>query len=206
MKIVAIISQKGGVSKTTLSIHLAVMAQMQGKQAAIVDLDPQASATQWKDIRAADTPAVVSAQAARLPQVLESARSAGADIVILDTAPHSDGIAVAAARVADLILIPTKCGILDLQAVANSADIVSIANKPAAIVLSAVPVRGQTAEQAREALQSLGLEICPLTTGDRAAYRNSLVLGLTAQEYEPNGKAAEEIKELYKWICNKVIL
>jgi chromosome partitioning protein len=99
-----------------------------------------------------------------------------------------------AARIADFILIPTKCGILDLQAVSSSVDMASIAKRPAAIVLCAVPVRGATAEQAREALKPLGLEVCPITTGDRAAYRNALVSGLTAQNTNQTEKQRRKSK------------
>ena len=60
MKTVAILSQKGGTGKTTLSLHLAVAAEQAGKAAVVIDLDPQASAMAWKDIRKADTPEVVS--------------------------------------------------------------------------------------------------------------------------------------------------
>ena len=206
MKIIAIISQKGGAAKTTLATHLAVEAIRQGKQAAIIDLDPQASAARWKDIREADTPVVLSAQAARLKEVFTQAQEAGIDLLFLDTAPHSDSISIAAARSADFILIPTKCSMFDFQAVPNSVDIaVSVAKKPTAIVLCEVPVRGTTVEQVREGLESLGVDICPYTTGDRAAYRNAVAVGLTAPEYEPHGKAAEEIKQLYAWVYNKVV-
>src|SRR5215212_7208853 len=168
MKVIAILSQKGGATKTTLAIHLAVAAIEEGKAVAIIDLDPQASATKWKDLRAAETPVVVSAQASRLSHALESAKGAGADLILIDTAPHSDSIAVTAAKSADLILIPTRCSILDLQAVPNTIDMVTYLRTPAAIVLTAIPTRGITAEQAREALQALDTEICPFTTGDRA--------------------------------------
>lgn len=60
MKTLAIISQKGGVGKTTLATALAVAAEREGKIAAVFDLDPQASAAFWKDTRTADTPAVVA--------------------------------------------------------------------------------------------------------------------------------------------------
>ena len=93
MKIIAIVAQKGGAGKTTLALHLAVAADRQGRSAVIVDLDPQASAAAWGDSREAETPAVVSAQAARLPQVLETARNHGAEFVVLDTAPHSESTA-----------------------------------------------------------------------------------------------------------------
>jgi chromosome partitioning protein len=52
----------------------------------------------------------------------------------------------------------------------------------------------------------LGVEICPYGTGDRAAYKNAPTFGMVAAEYEPKGKAAEEIKALYEWVCNKVIM
>ena len=51
MKIISFISQKGGVGKTTLAIHLAVAFSADGLNVAILDLDPQASAAEWKDFR-----------------------------------------------------------------------------------------------------------------------------------------------------------
>ena len=65
MDIVAIIAQKGGTGKTTLAVSLAVAAERAGRTAAIVDLDPQASASNWGDRREAASPVVVSAQPAR---------------------------------------------------------------------------------------------------------------------------------------------
>ena len=47
VKVIAIICQKGGVRKTSLSVHLATAAVLAGHQAAVIDLDPQATATSW---------------------------------------------------------------------------------------------------------------------------------------------------------------
>lgn len=65
MKTIALVSQKGGVGKTTLATGLAVAAHQAGLSAAIFDLDPQASAAFWKDTREAAEPAVVPIPAAR---------------------------------------------------------------------------------------------------------------------------------------------
>lgn len=201
MKVLAILSQKGGAGKTTLALHLAVAAERDGKSAAVIDLDPQASATSWGDSREAEAPAIVSAQSSRLQKVLDAARTSGAGFVVIDTAPHSESAALAAARVADFILVPCRPAILDLRAISNSIDLAKMAEKPAAVVLNAVPPRGSLAQDAEEAVNGYGVTVAPVHIGQRAAFQHSLTMGQTAQEYEPGGKAAEEIGELYQWIC-----
>lgn len=204
MKVIALISQKGGAGKTTLALHLAVAAEQAGRSTAIIDLDPQASAASWGDSRQAETPAVVSAQAARLNQVLEAARNAGADLVMIDTAPHSEHSALAAARAADLILIPCRPAILDLRAIGSTIDLAKMAGKTAIVVLNTVPPRGPLAEEAAQAIAGYGVEVAPVHLGHRAAFQHALTAGLTAQEYEPNGKATEEVTQLYQWTCKQV--
>lgn len=206
MKTVAIIAQKGGTGKTTLSVHLAVAAELAGKSAVIVDLDPQASATSWKDLRREETPVVVSAQPARLDQVLKTAAQHGAELAIIDTAPHSESASLAAARQADLILIPCRPAILDLRAINVSVDLVKLAGKRAAVVLNAVPPRGSLGDEAAEAIKGYDVELSPARMGHRAAYQHCLALGQTAQEYEPEGTAADEVKAIYKWTCKQVNL
>jgi len=201
MHVIAILSQKGGTGKTTLSLHLAVAAERAGHVAAVIDLDPQASAAGWKDSRPGETPVVVSIPSTRLPQALDLARGAGADLVLLDTAPHSSEVALAAAEAADLVLIPCRAGILDLRAIGATARLAKIAGKPAHVILNSMPPRATNIiADAREAVRVHGLDVAPVTIQQRAAYAHALTAGQTAQEYEPNGKAAEEMAELYAWL------
>ena len=205
LKTLAIISQKGGAGKTTLALNLAVAAELEDVPTVIIDLDPQASAKTWHDIRAKkDAPFVVSSQASRLDEVLEISRANGAGLVIIDTAPHSEAAALGAARAADLVLIPCRPAILDLKAIGTSADLATLAKKPAGVVLNAVPHQGKLAEEAEEAVRSYGLAIAPVRLTQRAAYVHSLTAGQAVIEFEPAGKAAQEIKELYKWTRTRV--
>jgi chromosome partitioning protein len=76
---------------------------------------------------------------------------------------------------------------------------------PAVIVLNAVPAGKTTAEAsvvtaARVALSAYGLPVCPVAIGHRMALQHALNDGRTAVEYEPDGKAAQEIKRLWRWI------
>jgi chromosome partitioning protein len=204
MKTIAIISQKGGAGKTTLALHLAVAAERNGQTAVIIDLDPQASATSWKDSRPGDTPAVVSVQSARLAAVLEAAKNGGARICIIDTAPHSESAALAAARAADLILIPCRPAILDLRAISSTIDLAKIAGKQVAVVLNSVPPRGSLADEAVSAVAGYGIDVAPVRIGQRAAFMYALTNGQTSQEYEPSGKGAAEVQQLYIWTCKQV--
>ena len=204
MLTIALVSQKGGAGKTSLALNLAVAAEFAGRAALIVDLDPQASAAGWADSRKAETPVVVSAQAARLAQVLATAREHGASLCIIDTAPHAESPALAAARAADLVLVPCRASILDLLAVTASQTIAQLAGTPASAVLCGVPARGPLAYEAQRALEANGLSVAPVRIGHRAAFVHAATAGQGVQEYEPKGKAAYEIAHLYEWTCSQV--
>ena len=60
MNILAVLSRKGGTGKTTLTVNLAIAAELVGHKVAIVDLDSQASASEWGDWREAEIPEVIS--------------------------------------------------------------------------------------------------------------------------------------------------
>ena len=205
MRTLAIISQKGGAGKTTLAINVSVAAERAtGGKVTIIDLDPQASAASWGDSREQASPAVISAQASRLPQCLEGARKAGVQFAIIDTAPHSESAAIAAARAADLVLIPCRPAILDLRAISNTVDLVKLAGTPAAVVLNSVPPRGSLADEAAEAIAGYDVPLVPVRITQRAGFVHSLTLGRSIQEYEPSGKGAQEIQQLYLWVCSTV--
>jgi chromosome partitioning protein len=201
MQTIAIISQKGGTGKTTLALNLAVAAELSGLPAAIIDLDPQASAKEWAKSRTSATPVVISAHASQLEEVLAAARDNGAALTIIDTAPHSERDALAAARAADLILIPCRPAILDLRAMSSTKELADLARTPAAAVINAAPPRGHLADEAADAIRGYGLTVAPVTIAQRAPFVHSLTVGKTVLEFEPGSKAAEEINELLKFAC-----
>jgi chromosome partitioning protein len=204
MKTVAIISQKGGAGKTTLAVHLATAAATAGHIVAVIDLDPQATATSWADRRGADKPEVISGQAVRLPMLMKTAAENGADFLILDTAPNADQTASMSARAADVVLIPCRPAAFDLEAIETTLLLAKAAMKPAYVVLNAVPPRSGIGKEAAEGLTARGAQVGPHQISQRAAFAHGVIDGRTAQEFDPQGKAAEEIHILYRWLCGVV--
>lgn len=204
MKILAITSQKGGVGKTTLATALAVAAQADGLTVALFDLDPQASSCFWSDRRKAElgeagiTPTVRDIQIARLSSYLDAMRDAKADLVILDCPPVHRDIAHDAASLADFVIVPTKPEVFAIRAMQQTVQAVQQIGKPLAVILTDSPVTGPEVEQTRAIVAKQGAEMGPVLY-HRKAYPRAQIQGLAPQEFEPSGKAAAEVRELYTY-------
>lgn len=151
IKTIVLLSQKGGSGKATLSLNLAIAVSRAGRQVVVIDLDPQQSAARWSRLRTADNPVIIGTHGPNLAETLDRARTAGADLAVVDTALKSEATALVAAKLADFNLIPCQPSNLDLDAVAESVNIVALAKKPAAIVLTLCRASSAPADQAEDA-------------------------------------------------------
>ena len=202
MPTIAIISQKGGAGKTTLALHLAAAAHDAGRVALVIDTDPQATASQWAAWRQDAPPEVIDSPPPRLSAKIAQARVQGADFIVIDTPPHADSAARAAVEVADLVLIPCRPSAFDLAAIQTTVKLVQLLRKPAFVVFAAgSPNAPRMYQEAGELVEGFGTPACPIQIADRAAFRHASAEGRTVMEYEPNGKAAEDIRHIYKWTC-----
>lgn len=202
MQTIAIISQKGGAGKTTLAIGLASCAELDGQTALIIDADPQATASQWSDWREGKAPEVIDSTPPRIASKVEQARELGANFVVIDTPPHANNATTSAVDVADVVLIPCRPSGFDLSAIRVTAEHVKLAGKQAYVVFTAGAINApKTYAEAGELVQGFGLEVCPHTLPDRASHRHSTGAGQTIFEHEPEGKASQEVRAIYEWVC-----
>ena len=206
MKVISVIAQKGGAGKTTLSVAIACAATGAGLSPVIVDLDPQATAASWGDRRASESPPVISVQPPRLIRILDAASTQSVDLAVIDSAPRVEQSAVAAAKAADLVLIPSRPAVYDLETVRTTVELIRAVRRevPLLCVLNGVPPRGPRQQQARDLLADIGVPVCTASLGLRAATDYAAALGMSAQEYEPTGKAAAEIAAVYSSVCQLV--
>ena len=201
MHTIAIINAKGGAGKTTLALHLAVADIQQGRNVAVLDLDPQGTAAGWGGRRRSPEPVVLATAPSRLHTELQRATSAGADVAYLDTPPRwagADTAARVAASSAGLLVVPVRATFVDLEAALVTLEhIRSVTAAPAVAVLNGCAARGSDADDAEQALVDRGVQVCPARLGQRVVFARSLHTGQVAQELEPNGKAAAEIARVH---------
>lgn len=147
---------------------------------------------------------VIDAQSARLSKTIEKATEQGFDCIIIDTPPHNAQAALDAAKVADLVMIPTKPQIMDLETIPNTKELLAHAgNPPVFALLTSVPTQGDRHDQAAGFLsaRSIAIPVCETTIGHRAAFGDSAAMGLTPLDLDLalHQKAAEEILNVFKY-------
>jgi chromosome partitioning protein len=205
MKVVAVIGQKGGTGKTTTAQNLSIAAAEAGHTVALIDLDSQPTSANWGDRRENESPSVISSQVARLRNVLAAAKKQGVTLVILDTPPRTAEGSLEAAKVADLVLIPVRPLINDLETLTALREVVVFAGSPPAwVVINAAPVQGTRHIEARQVAETFEFKVAPVVLHQRSAFGDAPSAGLGVTEYEPDGKAAEEVKNLYKFVSKQL--
>lgn len=203
MRVITFVTQKGGAGKTTLTVNCAVAAERRGKRVLILDLDAQASAEGWYQDREAESPRLVRVSSWELPEAIAKAHSAKFDYVMIDTPGRDEPATTAAVRAADFCIIPCRPTPVDLKATPPTVATINRLAKQAVFVLTQTPPRGERVREAEVGLGVLGI-VCPIRIVARNAYQDAQGSGLGVVEFDPEGKAAAEITQLWNWMVKKM--
>lgn len=207
--VIALVGQKGGGGKTTMSLNLAVAAAEAGKAAVVIDIDQQTNSAKWKNRRTSENVAVVAVPSSRIKQTVDTARTHGANFIIIDSPGHSDSAAIEAARAADLVLLPIKPQMFHFETLTGMRDLIRVAgDKRTWVVLNELhPAATTQAMELKELVaQAYPFPVCPVHLSRLDIYATSADAGLSPIEQDPKGKAAEEIRQLFMFVCQQVRL
>jgi chromosome partitioning protein len=209
MKIVAVTINKGGAGKTMISRSIATAAAGAGLTVLILDMDTQQNSTNWRRRRpeAAILPLVQFTTENDLPETLKRAAAAECDLVIIDTPPGRSTEAPAAVEAADLVLIPCTSEVECFEGLPRTARLARTTDKPAVVVPNFVQPNSRSEEEAiRGVAEAQGLRTVPVAFHRFNVHREGSLRGLTAQEIQPESRAAVEIQGLWDWICAELQL
>lgn len=198
MKTICVLARKGGVGKSTLSFHLAGLAD----QCLLVDLDDQGSCGVWHANRAdKHRPAYINHAAVLntgLAAVLAAARKTGSRYAIIDTPPHSTAEVSSAVAVADVVVIPLEASEFSLAAVQPTLAVANAHGKPIVLVLSRAEPGERETRETLAMLQGAGL---PHTVvHSRVALKRTIPSGSTVFEAGGDPKACAEIERVWTLI------
>lgn len=190
MKTIAVVSRKGGVGKSTLTLNLATVT----KKAIIIDTDPQASCADWGDRRAKKTPPIVTVPAGRVRAAI---KKQDANWCFVDTQPSAEASLIEVAQSSDLCVIVLRPGQMELDALGATFAAIRVSTAKAVLCLN------QAHPKANHSDLISGLEdhypVGPIIRS-RADFPASVAEGMSVIEWNTEGKAAKEIKDFWSWL------
>lgn len=199
--IIAVLNQKGGVGKTTLSVNFAAALALSGHRSLLIDADPQASALDWQASRSGENlfPVLGLAKPTLHKDIPELA--AHYDHVIIDGPPRVNELARSALLASDLVVIPVQPSPYDIWA---ADEIVKLIEEVAIyreklqsrFVINRKIVNTAIGRDVAEALKAYPAPVAKNIVHQRVAFAESAASGLSVLEFEPKGAAAKELSSL----------
>jgi chromosome partitioning protein len=204
--IIGVLSQKGGVGKTTIAVNAAATLAIRGRRVLLVDADPQGSSLAWSSARDRDPlfPVVGMAKPSLNRDLPEIAKDY--DVVVIDGAPRVNELGRSAILASDTILIPVQPSPYDVWAAAVTVQLIREAQQfrdslTAAFVINRKIVNTAIGRDVASALDHFGTPVLPGHLCQRVVYAESASQGLSVVEVAPQSEAAREMATLVSSIA-----
>ncbi|HIP21383.1 MAG TPA: ParA family protein [Candidatus Pacebacteria bacterium] len=194
-KIILITHQKGGVGKSTLTFNLAQNLKENAK-VAILDLDLQGSLAQLK-------PLISDFDIIPYQKSIKEISKLNYDFIFIDTPPYLSDQLPKLIQIADLIIVPTKAGILDLLAIKSTIELIETENKKnrTMIVFNMIKPNTNLTESIFNELKEYKVNIAKTKISDLVAFTRSVLL----KGVSDHNKAQKQIDNLTKEVLTALI-
>jgi len=200
MHTIVLATQKGGSGKSTLAIGLAIAAMDDGQRVGVIEADPQGTISNWGRRRTNPEPRIARAGSGMaIEQAIADLERDGFTVAIIDTAATDNTLSASGIEAADLCLIAARPSAADIEAALPTLNTVRRLEKRFAFILNQTPVRSPRASSVATTLNASGVLALPYIVL-RNDHQDALAAGLGVTEYDSDGKAAEEVRGLWRWV------
>jgi chromosome partitioning protein len=204
MHTIVLATQKGGSGKSTIAIGLAVAAIEDGQNVAMIEADPQGTVSKWARRRTKLKPRIDRVGSGiEIKEALAFLKRESFTLAIIDTAGTNNNLSREALSVADLCLIPARPSVADIEAALPTLAVIRKLDRQFAFILNQTPARSHRLSEAAAVLSELGVLALPYVVL-RNDHQDAMKAGLSVTEFAPDGKAAEEIRHLWRWVCKRL--
>lgn len=207
MPVIAVVGNKGGAGKTTLSINIASGMQRRFPTV-LLDADPQRSSLQWREIAERDDLVAVVDAVEDVVGTLRQHREHYACVVI-DCPPSVQSEQTRQALTCcDIAVVPVLPSPLDLWATVHVEQELEWARSvnpgiKALVVVNQLESRTLLSRLMREALAEIALPVAKTSITRRMAYRNAMLQGCSVLDAgAAASNAADDIKQLVEEVVN----
>lgn len=192
-KIILITHQKGGVGKSTLAFNLARILS-QNSKVAVLDFDSQGSLAQIKEM-------VTGFDILAYEGEINKIHNLNYDFILIDTPPYLSNRLPDLIELANLIIIPTKAGILDLLAVKSTIELLKNKKSDALIVFNMIKPNTTLTQDILNGIKEYEVPVAKTYISDLVSFTRSVLIG----DVSADKNATNQINSLAIEILSRLV-
>lgn len=200
-KIIAVVNQKGGVGKSSISMLLAAELAKRGYRTMVADCDAQATSASWA-LAAPDNAPFPAAVVNLAPYAEKTHRELqkqldNYDFILVDCPPSIEAMAPQSALlVANLAIIPLPPAPPDIWASRGVKTLIeraqAVNESLQAVILPNKVARTSLSKAILQKLDEFGIPLMSTRLHNRTAYQEAVIAGVSVSDLGRDAKAAAE--------------
>tara|TARA_R110000822_G_scaffold143432_5_gene281728 strand:+ start:587 stop:1234 length:648 start_codon:yes stop_codon:yes gene_type:complete len=208
MPVISFMNSKGGVGKTTVSIHVSAELHKRGYRVLHIDSDPQGTSQDWASVTDGSYFSVVGISNENITKDVER-MSKDYDWIVIDGAAKLEKLIVSTLKASDLVIIPIAPSGPDIWGTRDLVDLIKTRQEvtdglpAAAFLINQVNRRTILASEVEEVIGEMALPAFKSELSIKTAYARGITIGKTGSDINKSARLevealTDEIEEAFQ--------